>query len=159
MVIFIKWILIDRFFVRVKKMKLVTVKSMRIQKLAKTKILKRTRRKRLSAKKPKPKVRQIFFFEKCRRSSNDLIVFLARYHRTHNSAKLLSRSKLIHFFRHFHEQQGTSLNKDIVTIGLVGYPNVGKSSTINALLTFKKVSVSATPGKTKHFQVKIVLVC
>jgi large subunit GTPase 1 len=39
-----------------------------------------------------------------------------------------------------------------LTVGLVGYPNVGKSSTINALLGSKKVSVSATPGKTKHFQ-------
>lgn len=39
-----------------------------------------------------------------------------------------------------------------VQIGLVGYPNVGKSSTINALVGAKKVSVSATPGKTKHFQ-------
>jgi len=34
----------------------------------------------------------------------------------------------------------------------VGYPNVGKSSTINALIGAKKVSVSSTPGKTKHFQ-------
>jgi large subunit GTPase 1 len=39
-----------------------------------------------------------------------------------------------------------------LTIGLVGYPNVGKSSTINALLGEKRVSVSSTPGKTKHFQ-------
>jgi ribosome biogenesis GTPase A len=39
-----------------------------------------------------------------------------------------------------------------LTVGLVGYPNVGKSSTINSLLGEKKVSVSATPGKTKHFQ-------
>ncbi|WEW56597.1 hypothetical protein PRK78_002044 [Emydomyces testavorans] len=43
-------------------------------------------------------------------------------------------------------------SRKITTIGLVGYPNVGKSSTINALLGAKKVSVSATPGKTKHFQ-------
>ena len=35
---------------------------------------------------------------------------------------------------------------------MVGYPNVGKSSTINVLLKDKKVSVSSTPGKTKHFQ-------
>lgn len=38
------------------------------------------------------------------------------------------------------------------TVGMVGYPNVGKSSTINALAKEKKVAVSQTPGKTKHFQ-------
>lgn len=37
-------------------------------------------------------------------------------------------------------------------VGLTGYPNVGKSSTINALFGSKKTTVSATPGKTKHFQ-------
>lgn len=42
--------------------------------------------------------------------------------------------------------------KPKLQIGLVGYPNVGKSSTINALVGSKKVSVSSTPGKTKHFQ-------
>ncbi|EGT34110.1 hypothetical protein CAEBREN_29533 [Caenorhabditis brenneri] len=39
-----------------------------------------------------------------------------------------------------------------VMVGMVGYPNVGKSSTINKLAGGKKVSVSATPGKTRHFQ-------
>ena len=39
-----------------------------------------------------------------------------------------------------------------VEIGLTGYPNVGKSSVINALLGKKKVGVASMPGKTKHFQ-------
>ena len=52
-----------------------------------------------------------------------------------------------------HTCSDTSSNHP-VTIGLVGYPNVGKSSTINALLQEKKVPVSATPGRTKHFQVR-----
>lgn len=47
-------------------------------------------------------------------------------------------------------EEGQATRK--TTIGLVGYPNVGKSSTINSLVGAKKVSVSATPGKTKHFQ-------
>lgn len=37
-------------------------------------------------------------------------------------------------------------------IGLVGYPNVGKTSTLNAILGRKRAATSATPGKTKHFQ-------
>lgn len=67
-----------------------------------------------------------------------------------NSSCLLTREELIVFFKSFHTTE--SFTKNITTIGLVGYPNVGKSSTINALLMDKKVSVSATPGKTKHFQ-------
>lgn len=67
-----------------------------------------------------------------------------------NSSELLTRDGLIEVFRNIH--QGPKVTPHITTIGLVGYPNVGKSSTINALLTVKKVSVSATPGKTKHFQ-------
>mmetsp|Transcript_60147 Transcript_60147/g.90662 ORF Transcript_60147/g.90662 Transcript_60147/m.90662 type:complete len:269 (+) Transcript_60147:878-1684(+) len=47
------------------------------------------------------------------------------------------------------------LNKS-VTVGMVGYPNVGKSSTINVLCKEKKVAESATPGKTKHFQTIIL---
>ncbi|XP_058790776.1 large subunit GTPase 1 homolog isoform X2 [Phymastichus coffea] len=66
-----------------------------------------------------------------------------------NSSCLLTREELIAFFKSFYSSESVTEN---ITIGLVGYPNVGKSSTINALLLDKKVSVSATPGKTKHFQ-------
>lgn len=40
----------------------------------------------------------------------------------------------------------------ILTIGCIGYPNVGKSSLLNGLKGMKVVSVSKTPGHTKHFQ-------
>eukprot|EP00262_Sarcandra_glabra_P018088 TRINITY_DN6402_c0_g1_i1.p1 TRINITY_DN6402_c0_g1~~TRINITY_DN6402_c0_g1_i1.p1 ORF type:complete len:638 (+),score=126.49 TRINITY_DN6402_c0_g1_i1:203-1915(+) len=43
-----------------------------------------------------------------------------------------------------------------VVVGFVGYPNVGKSSTINALLGEKRTGVTSTPGKTKHFQTLII---
>jgi len=46
-----------------------------------------------------------------------------------------------------------------ICAGMVGYPNVGKSSVINTLLGVSRsshgvvrVGVSSTPGKTKHFQ-------
>merc|ERR1719245_294203 len=37
-------------------------------------------------------------------------------------------------------------------VGFVGFPNVGKSSVINALYGSKKVTANRTPGKTKHLQ-------
>ncbi|KAG0467792.1 hypothetical protein HPP92_017120 [Vanilla planifolia] len=48
-----------------------------------------------------------------------------------------------------------SIAKQVV-VGFVGYPNVGKSSTINALVGGKRTGVTSTPGKTKHFQTIII---
>ncbi|XP_049586296.1 guanine nucleotide-binding protein-like 1 isoform X1 [Syngnathus scovelli] len=45
------------------------------------------------------------------------------------------------------------LYKDgVLTLGCIGFPNVGKSSIINSLVGRKVVSVSRTPGHTKYFQ-------
>nr|XP_046248486.1 large subunit GTPase 1 homolog [Scatophagus argus] len=68
----------------------------------------------------------------------------------HNSSRLLRKDELLDMFKAAHN--GPRCKDGQLTVGLVGYPNVGKSSTINTILRNKKVSVSATPGHTKHFQ-------
>ncbi len=42
--------------------------------------------------------------------------------------------------------------KTAVTVGVVGYPNVGKSSLINSLKRGRAVGVSSTPGHTRALQ-------
>lgn len=99
------------------------------------------------------------------------------------TSKLLNREQLISFLSILPEKFGISpqdKHKGKVCIGMVGYPNVGKSSVINTILGVSKsthgmyvnvflriiiygdvlgvvrVGVSSTPGKTKHFQTLIV---
>lgn len=42
--------------------------------------------------------------------------------------------------------------KTAISVGIIGYPNVGKSSLINSLKRSKAVGVGATPGFTKSLQ-------
>ncbi|BES99757.1 50S Hypothetical protein-Hypothetical protein GTPase [Nesidiocoris tenuis] len=66
--------------------------------------------------------------------------------------RLYGRDELTDMFSHLLATGAPRVTPGVTTVGLVGYPNVGKSSSINALVAGKKTSVSATPGKTKHFQ-------
>ncbi|KAJ2574151.1 hypothetical protein GGH19_004035 [Coemansia sp. RSA 1807] len=47
---------------------------------------------------------------------------------------------------------GERVSSKYVTLGLVGHPNVGKSTIINSIVRRTVVSTSRTPGHTKHFQ-------
>ena len=48
--------------------------------------------------------------------------------------------------------KSTNKTNSYITLGFTGYPNVGKSSILNSIVGHKVVSVSRTPGHTKHFQ-------
>ena len=79
--------------------------------------------------------------------------------------RILSRVELLDYLHNIADEilefVGTrERDKGLIKFGMVGYPNVGKSSVINALLgasthshKIQRVAVGATPGKTKHFQV------
>jgi large subunit GTPase 1 len=72
-----------------------------------------------------------------------------------NDPKILKHRELTEFFKIIRKSHPSIAGKDSVIIGLMGYPNDSKSSTINALLQEKKISVSATLGEkqniSKHF--------
>ncbi|KAI8426568.1 hypothetical protein MSG28_005356 [Choristoneura fumiferana] len=67
-----------------------------------------------------------------------------------NSHEIFDRNRLLEVLKN--QKLSNLKNPPRVTVGMIGYPNVGKSSTVNVLMQVKKVSVSSMPGHTRHIQ-------
>ncbi|CAA6671228.1 unnamed protein product [Spirodela intermedia] len=78
------------------------------------------------------------------------------YSRDELLSRLQAKQRLLLDNSHFVSIRKESTVSRHVVVGFVGYPNVGKSSTINALAGEKRAGVTSTPGKTKHFQTIII---
>lgn len=77
---------------------------------------------------------------------------LAAIVQSHLAWEVLQPEQLLDHLAYYRKAMAVPDLDTPLVVGMVGYPNVGKSSTINAIIGCKKVVVSATPGKTKHFQ-------
>jgi nuclear GTP-binding protein len=63
--------------------------------------------------------------------------------------KAVGSEEIINVLKNYARNQNI---KTKLTVGVIGYPNVGKSSIINSLKRGKVVGVSSTPGFTKGIQ-------
>lgn len=62
-----------------------------------------------------------------------------------NSSKAVGPDKLLELIKNYSKNNGT---KTAVTVGVIGYPNVGKSSLINSMKKKRAVGISSTAGYT-----------
>jgi len=66
------------------------------------------------------------------------------------TSNCVGASTLLKLLGNYCRNQGV---KSTITVGIVGFPNVGKSSVINSLKRGRACNVGATPGVTKSMQV------
>lgn len=66
-----------------------------------------------------------------------------------NTSECLGATNLLSLLKNYARSRNL---KTSVTVGVIGYPNVGKSSLINSLKRSRAVSAGATPGLTRSAQ-------
>lgn len=66
-----------------------------------------------------------------------------------DTQKSVGTDKLMQLIKNYSKTDGV---KSAVTVGVIGFPNVGKSSIINSMKKQRAVGVSATAGFTKSLQ-------
>eukprot|EP00178_Gracilaria_changii_P004385 TRINITY_DN1694_c0_g1_i1.p1 TRINITY_DN1694_c0_g1~~TRINITY_DN1694_c0_g1_i1.p1 ORF type:complete len:524 (-),score=83.73 TRINITY_DN1694_c0_g1_i1:1438-3009(-) len=66
-----------------------------------------------------------------------------------NTSECLGAANLLSLLKNYSRSQNL---KTSITVGIIGYPNVGKSSLINSLKRSRAVSAGATPGLTRNAQ-------
>lgn len=59
---------------------------------------------------------------------------------------------LMNILKNYSRVDGDQKLKSLITVGVVGFPNVGKSSLINSLKRSKAAATGNTPGVTKQMQ-------
>ncbi|GAX20986.1 nuclear GTP-binding protein [Fistulifera solaris] len=70
-----------------------------------------------------------------------------------NSATVLGMDGLLQLLKNYARTGGSGgKSKTAIVVGIIGYPNVGKSSIINALKRTRSVGVSPRPGFTTSMQ-------
>lgn len=67
------------------------------------------------------------------------------------SNQTIGAEELLSLLKNYCRMDGTQ-TKSSITVGIVGFPNVGKSSLINSLTRTRSVNVSSVPGYTKMVQ-------
>ena len=64
------------------------------------------------------------------------------------STKAVGTDRLLELLKNYSRFEGSNM-KSAITVGVIGMPNVGKSSLINSLLRRKAAGVSSVPGHTR----------
>ena len=59
---------------------------------------------------------------------------------------------LMNLLKNYARIEGSAKLKQTIYVGIVGFPNVGKSSIINSLKRTRAANVGNTPGVTKQMQ-------